>query len=36
LQDYIGQTALSMRALQLYAPRTDKPAYDQSIQLAAI
>jgi N-acyl-D-amino-acid deacylase len=33
--DYIGQTALSMRALQLYAPRTDKAAYDQSIQLAA-
>ncbi len=33
--DYIGQTALSMRALQLYAPKTDKPAYDRSIQLAA-
>jgi ankyrin repeat protein len=33
--DYIGQTALSMRALQLYAPKTDKAAYDQSIQLAA-
>jgi len=33
--DYIGQTALSMRALQLYAPKTDKAAYDQAIQLAA-
>jgi prenyltransferase beta subunit len=33
--DYIGQTAISMRALQLYAPKTDKTAYDQSIQLAA-
>jgi len=32
---YIGQTALSMRALQLYAPKTDKAAYDKSIQLAA-
>jgi ankyrin repeat protein len=33
--DYIGQTALSMRALQLYAPKAAKAAYDQSIQLAA-
>jgi hypothetical protein len=33
--DYIGQTALSMRALQLYAPKVDKAAYDRSIQLAA-
>jgi ankyrin repeat protein len=33
--DYIGQTALSMRALQLYAPKTDKAAYEQSVQLAA-
>jgi ankyrin repeat protein len=33
--DYIGQTALSMRALQLYAPKSDKAAYDQAIQLAA-
>jgi ankyrin repeat protein len=33
--DYIGQTALSMRALQLYAPATAKAAYDESIQLAA-
>jgi hypothetical protein len=32
---YIGQTALAMRALQLYAPQTDKAAYDQSIQLSA-
>jgi ankyrin repeat protein len=32
---YIGQTALSMRALQLYAPKVDKAAYDQAIQLAA-
>jgi squalene cyclase len=32
---YIGQTALAMRALQLYAPKTDKAAYDRSIQLAA-
>jgi ankyrin repeat protein len=33
--DYIGQTALSMRALQLYAPKADKAAYDQAVQLAA-
>ena len=33
--DYIGQTAVSMRALQLYAPKTDKAAYDQAIHLAA-
>jgi ankyrin repeat protein len=33
--DYIGQTALSMHALQLYAPNADKAAYDRSIQLAA-
>jgi ankyrin repeat protein len=33
--DYIGQTAVSMRALQLYAPKTDKAGYDQAIQLAA-
>ena len=32
---YIGQTALAMRALQLYAPKTDKAAYDRSVQLAA-
>jgi ankyrin repeat protein len=33
--DYVGQTALSMRALQLYAPKSDKAAYDQAVQLAA-
>jgi ankyrin repeat protein len=33
--DYIGQTAVSMRALQLYAPKMEKTAYDQAIQLAA-
>ncbi len=33
--DYIGQTAISMRALQLYAPKADKAAYDQAVQLAA-
>jgi ankyrin repeat protein len=33
--DYIGQTALSMRALQLYAPKTDKAAYDEAVRLAA-
>jgi squalene cyclase len=33
--DYIGQTAVSMRALQLYAPKMEQAAYDQAIQLAA-
>jgi len=33
--EYIGQTALSLRALQVYAPKTDKAAYDRSVQLAA-
>jgi ankyrin repeat protein len=33
--DYIGQTALSMRALQLYAPKIDKAAYDQPVKMAA-
>jgi ankyrin repeat protein len=33
--DYIGQTALAMRALQLYSPKTDRAVYDKSIQLAA-
>jgi ankyrin repeat protein len=33
--DYIGQTALSMRALQLYAPKMDEAAYGQAVQLAA-
>ena len=32
---YIAQTALTMRALQLYAPRADRAAYDRAIQLAA-
>jgi hypothetical protein len=32
---YIGQTAISMRALQLYAPQTERAAYDKAIQLAA-
>ena len=33
--DYIGQTALSMRALQLYAPKVDKAEYEKSVQLSA-
>jgi hypothetical protein len=33
--DHIGQTALSMRGLQLYAPKTDAPVYRRSIQMAA-
>src|SRR5947209_19055401 len=33
--DYIGQTAVAMRALQLYAPKLDRAAYDRAIQLAA-
>ena len=32
--NYIGQTAVSMRALQLYAPKADRAAYDQAVQLA--
>jgi squalene cyclase len=32
---YIGQTVLAMRALQLYAPKTDKAAYDKAVQMAA-
>lgn len=31
----IGQTAFSMRALQLYAPKADRAAYDGAIRLAA-
>jgi squalene cyclase len=34
-QQYVGQTALAMRALQLYAPSIDKPAYDDAIKRAA-
>jgi len=33
--DYIGQTALAMRALQLYAPKADKAEYEKSVRLAA-
>ena len=33
--NYIGQTAVSMRALQLYAPELQKEAYQQAVQLAA-
>ena len=33
--DYMGQTALCMRALQLYAPKVDKTGYDKAVQLAA-
>jgi ankyrin repeat protein len=33
--DALGQTVLSMRGLQLYAPRVDQAAYAKSIQLAA-
>ena len=32
---YIGQTALAMRALQLYAPEANRADYQKSIQLAA-
>jgi hypothetical protein len=31
----MGQTALAMRGLQLYAPKTDKAVYDKAVQLAA-
>jgi len=31
----VGSTVISMRALQLYAPNYDKPAYDRAVQLAA-
>jgi ankyrin repeat protein len=33
--NHIGQTTLSLRALQLYAPRTNKPDWDRAIQRAA-
>jgi ankyrin repeat protein len=33
--DHIGQTTLSMRALQLYAPKIGKADWDRSIQRAA-
>ena len=32
---YVGQTALALRALQLYAPKPDKAEYEKSVQLAA-
>ena len=32
---YIGRTALAMRALQLYAPRSNRAPYDNAVQLAA-
>jgi ankyrin repeat protein len=33
--DYVTQTALAMRALQLYAPKTHRAAFEKSIRLAA-
>ena len=33
--DYIAQTALSMRALQLYAPKSGRAKYEKSVRLAA-
>ncbi len=33
--DYVGQTALAMHALQLYAPKADRAGYEQSVRLAA-
>jgi cytochrome c553 len=33
--DYIAQTAIAMRAMQLYAPKLERASYDQAIQLAA-
>ena len=33
--DYIVQTAIAMRAMQLYAPKLERAAYDQAVQLAA-
>ncbi len=32
--DYIGQTAIAMRGLQLYAPKPLKAEYDRAVQLA--
>jgi hypothetical protein len=34
-EQYVGQTALAMRALQLYAPSVDKAAYDDAVKRAA-
>jgi ankyrin repeat protein len=33
--DYVGQTTVSLRALQLYAPQTDRAAYTQAIGKAS-
>ena len=33
--DYIGQTAIAMRGIQLYAPKPLKAEYDKAVQLAA-
>ena len=33
--DYVGQTVLAMRSLQLYAPKTEKAEYENAIRLAA-
>jgi squalene cyclase len=33
--DHIGETALGMRALQLYAPKTDAAMYHRAVELAA-
>jgi ankyrin repeat protein len=33
--DYIGQTVIAMRGLQLYAPKPLKAEYDKAVQLAA-
>ncbi|MDP9050070.1 MAG: ankyrin repeat domain-containing protein [Acidobacteriota bacterium] len=33
--DYTGETAMSMRALQLYAPKADAAHYQKAIQMAA-
>lgn len=32
---YVGQTALAMRALQVYAPHVDKTAYDDAVKRAS-
>ena len=33
--NYIGQTTLALRALQLYPPKIDRPAYEQAVKKAA-
>ena len=33
--DYVAQTAVSMRALQLYAPRLEEASYEKAVRLAA-